>query len=119
MRIINPKSLRVTFAAGLAIAASTIAASATTVLTDGNFTSGTVTVTSSFTTDPTGTTVSTSAPCSNCGNPSGPGLQLIVNSTNSTATGLIGSDVGFVDTSLVYNPATQGAITSIEVVPVV
>jgi hypothetical protein len=97
--------------AGLVIAASATGASATTVLTDGNFTS--VTVTSSFTSDPTGTTISTSAPCASCGNPSGAGLQVIVNSSNSTATGLINSDVGFIDNHLSYNPSTQGAILSI------
>jgi hypothetical protein len=105
------RSISLALGTGLAIAASTMAASATTVLSDGNFSS--VTVTPSFTTDPTGTTVSTSAPCANCGNPSGAGLQVIVNSTNSSASGLIGSDVGFVDNLLSYNPATQGAIVSI------
>jgi hypothetical protein len=111
MRTRNLKIVSLALGAGLAVAGSTIAASAATVLTDGSFTS--VTVTSSFTTDPTGTTISTSAPCANCGNPSGPGLQVIVNSTTSAASGVIGSDVGFVDNLLSYNPAIQGAISSI------
>jgi hypothetical protein len=113
MHTCNLKIVGLAFGAGLAIAASTIAASATTVLTDGAFTS--VTVTSSFTTDPGGSTISTSAPCSNCGNPSGAGLQAIFDYTNSSVVfpTLILSDVGFVDNLLSYNPTTQGAIASI------
>jgi hypothetical protein len=111
MLTFNLKIAGLAFGTGLAVAANTVAASATT-LSDGDFTS--VTLTSSFAGDP-GTTITPSAPCSSCGNPSGAGLQVIFNYTNSTASGAVASvaAVGFVDNLLSYIPAVQGAISTI------
>ena len=101
MRVCNPKIIGLTFGAGLAFAASTISASATT-LTDGNFASVTATTFAS------GSTVGFSAPCASCGNGGGAGLQATFTSTTGGT-----SDVGFVDNALIYDPGTSGAIASI------
>ena len=83
---------------------STLAASATTVLTDGDFT-GTIDVTtSSGSPDLTATgSVSTTV-----GHPANSLASFSISATN-TATAF----VYFVDHSLSYNPSTQGAISSI------
>jgi PEP-CTERM motif len=111
MRICNLKALGLTFGAGLAIAASTISASASTVLTDTTFTD--VTAVSGFTTDPSGLTTVSASVCSTCGKSGGPGLRTIYNATASTAVGNFAADAAYVDNSLVYDPATEGAISSI------
>ncbi len=100
---------RLAFGTALAIAASTISASATTVLTDNSFSN--VTITSSFASD-AGTKVSGSV-CGSCGNTGGPALESVENATGSSAMGAIIADVGFIDNLLSYNPAIQGAISSI------
>jgi hypothetical protein len=109
MRICNPKLVGLTFGAGLAIAASTISASATT-LTDGDF-SGTITVSSHPADANTTISASTPTPCASCGN-GGAGLQATANNTGTGTTATI-SDLGFIDHSLSYNPAIDGAIASI------
>jgi hypothetical protein len=119
MRIRNAKFVGLTFGAGLAIAVSTFAASASTVLTDGTFSNVTATSTfagtgsgGSFVTDP-GTTV-TLAPsaCTSCGNP-GAALQGNFDSTISTAIGAITAGGGYIDNLLHYTPSIAGAIFSI------
>ena len=99
--------------ASLAIAASSIAASATT-LSDGTFNSSDVTQTTVYNSDTAGTTVTPSVPCSSCGNP-GAGIQVFADFSQSSlpAGTLINLAVGFIDSVLSYNPTTQGAISSI------
>jgi hypothetical protein len=88
-------------AAGL-IAASTFAASADVVLSDGDFNN--ITLTSSF----GSATITTLTPCMTCGVNGGLGLEVqFVVSLSGT------SGIGFVDNLLSYNPSTQGAIASI------
>ena len=108
MTIRIQKLVSFTFGVGLAIAASTIAASAVTLLSDGTFSSATATA--SHAADPN-TIISTQTPCLSCGN-TGAGLQdtfIFASSTlqNSSA------DVGLIDNNLTYDPQTQGAIASI------
>jgi len=97
--------------AGLATAASTIAASAATViLTDSSYSD--VTATPSFN-NTTGGTV-TAAACSTCGAGGVPGLELIFDYTNATAVGSgHTSDAGLIDNVLTYNPSVQGAIATL------
>jgi hypothetical protein len=109
MRIISEFTSRVALAGVILVSALT-AASATTALFDGDFT--TVTATPTFTTDPTGSTASASV-CVNCGNP-GATIQTTFDATTSTAVGSINSTIGVVDNLLSYNPAVQGAIISID-----
>jgi hypothetical protein len=97
--------------AAVAIAASTVTASAIT-FTDGTFSDVSVPV--QYNSDPTGTTVTISNPCSSCGNPAA-GLGVFVDYTNSSlpSTTQINTAVGFIENAWTYNPATQGAISSI------
>ena len=109
MRVCNPKILALTFGAGLAIAASSIAASASTVLTDSTYND--VTATPSFN-NSTGGSV-TAAGCTNCGNAGVPGLQIQFDFTNATAAGSKASDAGVIDNVMSYNPSVLGAISTI------
>ena len=110
MRLFNPKVMRLTFGAGLAITASTIAALATT-LTDNTF--GSVTTISHP--GAPDAVINTLTPCPSCGNPPGAGLQATADYTAATASGSIISAIGFIDTSLSYNPSTLGSIAAISV----
>jgi len=83
-----------------------VTASASTVLSDGNF-SGTISV-GSHSGDPLGS--AGGSPCGLCGNPNG-GLLAVVSYPAGAGTSI--SDVGFVDGSLAYDPGVQGAIASI------
>ena len=83
-----------------------VTASASTVLSDGDF-SGTITV-GSHSGDPLGS--AGGSPCGLCGNPLG-GLFASVSYPAGAGTSI--SDVGFIDGSLAYNPGVQGAIGSI------
>src|SRR5262249_7882209 len=85
------------------------AASASTLLSDGDF-SGTIDI-RSHSGDPLGTAGGTVCGGS-CGNP-GSALQATVNYSNSSA-GASTSIVGFVDHSLSYDPSVSGAIGSID-----
>jgi hypothetical protein len=86
----------------LAIAASTVVASATT-LTDGDF-AGTITTTVF---QAAGSTASYSDPCPSCGYPD----AALEATFTATSPGI--SDVGFVDHSLSYDPGSLGSIASI------
>jgi hypothetical protein len=109
MSISSLTAFKLAFGAGLAIAASTIAASAIN-LTDNTFTDVTV-LSPTYSSDP-GTTVSGSV-CVTCLSSGGAALQTINNAAASNATGKITTSVGYLDNSLQYNPATQGTISSI------
>jgi hypothetical protein len=85
--------------------AFTSAASASTVLTDGTF--STVSV-GSHSGDPAGT--ATGSVCTLCGNP---GAALFATATSSVGGASSVSSIGFVDLALSYDPGTQGAIGSI------
>jgi hypothetical protein len=95
-----------------------ISASATSVtFQDGTF-AGAV-LSQLYVSDPANSTA-TATPCPNCGNPNGPGFQFIANfdsqavgNPNNSATTLPQATFGVVETTFTYNPATQGAITSI------
>jgi hypothetical protein len=93
-------------AAAFVIAAGTVA-SASTVLSDGDFTSGISTAT--YVSDSTNNSVS-GGTCATCGNPSGAGLQ-----ANWVWKAAGTSSIDFVDSALSYDPHTQGAIASLGV----
>jgi hypothetical protein len=107
MRKYYAKAVGFTLVAVFVIAASTIAASAGTVLSDSTFSSVTDVPSGGFV--PTGDTLSTTV-CANCGNPSGPGLQAVI--TNNSYAGTNNAGIGVLDNALTYNPSTQGSIIS-------
>jgi hypothetical protein len=82
----------------------------TTVLTDGTFND--TTATASFTTA-IGANIGATV-CGNCGNPDG-AIQGFFNFTSASGVPPFSSDAGMIDNLLSYNPALQGAITSISV----
>jgi hypothetical protein len=108
MRICNSKIVGLAFGVGLAIAASTIAASAATVsLTDGTF--GNITFepgASGF--HPPQATFSGSVDPSN-GNP-GAALRADITWSGSSSSA---AGAGVIDNALTYTPSSQGAITSL------
>jgi hypothetical protein len=106
------KLLALASLAAVATCLAPVSASADVILSDGNFTS--MTPTAIFTQD-AGVVITFQAPCANCGNPTGPGLQIQADYTNATAVApnTSFSDIGFADNLLQYNPSTQGAITSL------
>lgn len=75
--------------------------------TDGTFNLSNYTQTTAFLSNPSATL--TVAQCASCGNP-GQGLQII---GTFPAPGITGA-IGFVGNSFIYDPATQGAILSVD-----
>jgi hypothetical protein len=91
---------------------SAVPAFADSIFTDSTFNLANYTTTTPFTSD---SSVSlTSGQCASCGNP-GLGLQLVgsVNGSSPNINGTGASDILLVNDTFSYNPATQGAITSI------
>jgi hypothetical protein len=91
-----------------------VTAVADVILSDGDFNN--MSPTPIFT-EVSGVVVTFQAPCANCGNPTGLGLQIQADYTNATSgIGLnVLSAIGFADNLLQYNPSTQGAINSLGV----
>ena len=96
---------RYALGAALSVASSGIFAGV--VFTDSTFNLAGYSTTPTFVT-PAGVTL-TSGQCPSCGNP-GFGLQIAVNFP--TVAGGLG-DIGFVNNAFIYDPGTQGAISSI------
>jgi hypothetical protein len=118
MRILNSKVTWLGFGVGLAIAASTIAASAGNVdLSDGTFSSvtnvggsGTVPPIPSGGFFPTGDGVSATV-CGICGD-SGAALKTVISNTsyNPAPNPVLSGGIAVFDNALTYDPATQGSV---------
>jgi hypothetical protein len=101
------RNLLVGVFASATIIIGSVAASASTILSDGNF-AGTIDV-GAHSSDPFAGVAG-----SVCGTPCGnPGSALFAGVSSQIGGPLSTSDVGFVDHSLSYDPTTQGAIASI------
>jgi hypothetical protein len=103
------------FLATLATTATSVTASASSIsFFDGSFT--TATLSALYESDAANMTATASA-CTTCGNPNGPGLQIIANFGPNAAAGpnngLPQATFAVTETTWTYNPAVQGAITSI------
>jgi hypothetical protein len=81
----------------------------TTVLFDGTFNNTTA---APIFTQATGANISATV-CVSCGNPTGPAIQGVFDFTSPIIVGPFASATGMIDNFLTYNPALQGAITSI------
>jgi len=99
-----------TVASGLALAAGTMSAAASTVFTDGDF----INVNLSPVLQDGPSIVTIQAPCPTCGTAGSKGIGLTFNTQNSNPAVLTTASFGVVENGFSYNPSTQGAITSID-----
>jgi hypothetical protein len=100
--------LAVIGAAGVAISTTGSASAATITFTDSTFNSANYTESPAYTSNAS----LTYDFCPSCGQGGVPGLEVVLNSTGSSADPGLGA-IAFINTTFAYDPATSGAIATI------